>query len=50
MVMPKNSYCVVGTGVLGFHDTEISEVVVFWHQGSVWHEAGSQASRRQQPG
>lgn len=45
MLILKSSDFTVGFGVLGFHETEISEVAMFWHQGSVWIEAGSIASR-----
>ena len=33
----------VEAGVFGFHDTGIIVVIVLWHQGSVWIEAGSKA-------
>lgn len=33
VLISTNSYLVVGARVFGFHDTEISEALMFWHQG-----------------
>lgn len=33
----KNSDCVIGVEVFGFHDTGIYEVAIFWHQESVYY-------------